>query len=89
MVRDYRAWLQSELRLASGSSEAFARGQADMAQRAIDRFEREAGDDVLLELEPELAAAVKSELETLAQAESLPDSLVSLLQRLQDPEESD
>ena len=89
MVRDYRAWLQSELRVASRSAEAFARGQADMAQRAIDRFEREVGDDVVLELEPELAAAVRSELETLAQAESLPDSLVSLLQRLQDSEESD
>lgn len=87
MVRDYRAWLQSELKQAESSGDPEARGKAAMARRAMERFDSEIGERIVLELEPELAAAVASELEMLAQAESLPESLVSLLNLLQ--QESD
>ena len=83
MVRDYRAWLQSELqRLERPRSETALAGEAGMARRALERLDAETGDRVLLELEPDQAEAIASELEVLAQAESLPDSLLSLLQLL-------
>lgn len=72
MVRDYRAWLQSQMQLHGG--------QGEMARRALDRLDMELGDRVVLELEPEQADAIAMELDTLAQAEVLPDTLVELLQ---------
>jgi hypothetical protein len=81
MVRDYRAWLQSELQLLGNASHhAYSLGQANMAKRAVERFDAETGERVLLELEPEDADAVASELESLAETEPLPESLVGLLQ---------
>lgn len=80
MVRDYRAWLQSEMQLLAVSNEPYSVGQGDMARRAMERLDIELGDRVVLELEPEQAEAVAAELDALAQAEPLPDSLVELLQ---------
>ncbi len=81
MVRDYRAWLQSELQLLGNASQhAYSLGQANMAKRAIDRLDAEIGDRVVLELEPELADGIIEALEQLAQVEALPEPLVELLQ---------
>lgn len=81
MVRDYRAWLQSELQLLGNASHhAYSLGQANMAKRAVERFDAEIGERVVLELEPEDADAVASELELLAETEALPEALVELLQ---------
>jgi hypothetical protein len=81
MVRDYRAWLQSELQLlGNASNHAYSLGQANMAKRAIERLDAEIGDRVLLELEPELAEGITDALEQLAQVEALPAPLVELLQ---------
>jgi hypothetical protein len=81
MVRDYRAWLQSELQLLGNASHhAYSLGQANMAKRAVERFDAEIGERVMLELEPEDADAVASELELLAETETLPEALVGLLQ---------
>jgi hypothetical protein len=51
-----------------------------MAKRAIERLDAEIDDRVVLELEPETATAVAEALDTMAEAEALPDSLVALLQ---------
>jgi hypothetical protein len=81
MVRDYRAWLQSELQLLGDASQhAYSLGQANMAKRAIERLDAEIGDRVVLELDPELAESVADALEQLAQVEALPEPLVELLQ---------
>jgi hypothetical protein len=80
MVRDYRAWLQSEMRLLEEKSDPYATGQAQFARRAMERLNVELGDRVVLEFEPEQAEAIAAELDTLAQAEALPDALVELLQ---------
>lgn len=81
MVRDYRAWLQSELQLLGNASHhAYSLGQANMAKRAVERFDAEIGERVVLELEPEDADAVANELELLAETEALPEALVELLQ---------
>jgi len=80
MVRDYRAWLQSELQLLGNAGQhAYSLGQANMAKRAVDRLDAEIGDRVLLELEPDQAASIASALDALAESEPLPDSLVDLL----------
>lgn len=81
MVRDYRAWLQSELQLlGNAGNHAYSLAQADMAKRAIERLDAEIGDRVVLEIEPETAAAISDALDMLAEAEALPDALVELLQ---------
>lgn len=80
MVRDYRAWLQSEMQLFAAKSDPYTSGQGEMARRAMDRLDMELDDRVVLELEPEQAEAIVAELDTLAQAEVLPDALVELLQ---------
>lgn len=81
MVRDYRAWLQSELQLLGNASHhAYSLGQANMAKRAVERLDAEIGERVVLELEPEDADAIASELEVLAEAETMPEALVGLLQ---------
>ena len=84
MVRDYRAWLQSELQLlGDAEGHTYSLGQANMARRAMERLDAEIGDCVVLEIAPEQAAEIASELRALAQAESLPESLVMLLQLLE------
>lgn len=81
MVRDYRAWLQSELHLLGNESHhAYSLGQVNMAKRAVERLDAEVGDRVVLELEPETATAIADALDMMAEAEALPDSLVELLQ---------
>lgn len=80
MVRDYRAWLQSELQLRpSGTGDLYAEGQRDMAKRAIDRLDAEVDDRVVVELTPETCQAVTEALDMMAEAETLPDALVELL----------
>jgi hypothetical protein len=81
MVRDYRAWLQSELQLLGNASHhAYSLGQANMAKRAIERLDAEIDDRIVLELEPESATAIADALDMMAEAEALPDALVELLQ---------
>ncbi len=81
MVRDYHAWLQSELQLLGDAGHhAYSLGQANMAKRAIERLDAETDDRVILELEPEAASAIADALEMMAESEALPDALVELLQ---------
>jgi hypothetical protein len=44
MLRDYRDWLESEIKLLGNNTHhAYASGQANMAQRALARFEADTG----------------------------------------------
>lgn len=81
MVRDYRAWLQSELQLLGNAGHhAYSLGQANMAKRAVERLDAEIDDRLVLELEPDTAGAIADALDMMAEAEALPDALVELLQ---------
>lgn len=83
MVRDYRAWLQSELQLLGNASHhAYSLGQANMAKRAIERLDAEIGERTVLEIDREEAAALAACLDELAEGESLPQPLIDLLQSL-------
>ena len=87
MVRDYRAWLQSELQLlGSAGEQAYSLGQANMAKRAVERLDAEIGDRVVLELEPEQADAIRLALDELSQTEPLDESLIDLRKMLTDDE---
>ena len=70
MLRDFRAWLQSELQLLGNASHhAYAFGQANMAKRALERYDAETA---------ELAAI----LATLVQNESLPPPVLEVLKSM-------
>ena len=50
MLRNYRDWLESELKLLGNASHhAYAFGQANMAKRALERFEADCGAALALE----------------------------------------
>ncbi len=54
MLRDYRDWLESELKLLGNASHhAYAFGQANMAKRALERFDADCGDELARERERE------------------------------------
>jgi hypothetical protein len=81
MVRDYCAWLQSELQLlGNAGNDAYSLGQANMAKRAFQRLDAEIDDRIVIELEPETAGSIAEALEMMAETEALPDALVELLQ---------
>ena len=75
MLRDYRSWLASEFQLLGNASHhAYAFGQANMAKRALEKFDAEvavtlAAIDRLVEAQPAAApdlaalrAAIAAEL---------------------------
>jgi hypothetical protein len=50
LLRDYRNWLESELNLLGNASHhAYAFGQANMAKRALERFDVDCGEALALE----------------------------------------
>lgn len=56
MLAEYRRWLESELRtLGNASHHAYSFGQANMAKRAIERFDAEASGKVLVGVDRETA----------------------------------
>ena len=63
MIEEYRAWLESEMKLlANAAHHAYAFGQANMAQRAIERLDAALGGKVVLALSPEESAAILAAL---------------------------
>lgn len=85
MLRDYRAWLQSELQLLSNASHhAYAFGQANMAKRALERYDVETAERTIVELSRDESDELASALEMLATTESAPEPVVALLRRLRD-----
>ena len=52
MLRDYRDWLESELKLLGNASHhAYSFGQANMAKRALERLDAELGKNVYVPVE--------------------------------------
>lgn len=85
MLRDYRNWLESELKLLGNASHhAYSFGQANMAKRAIERLDQELHGKVVVALEPSRVDEVLTALELLAERNtSLDPALEALREELQ------
>ncbi|MBV8602010.1 MAG: hypothetical protein JO359_10650 [Candidatus Eremiobacteraeota bacterium] len=82
MLRDYRDWLESELKLLGNASHhAYSFGQANMAKRALERLDGELGKNVYVPVERPEAMTVLTALEMLLEENT---SLDPALARLRD-----
>ena len=80
MLRDYRDWLDSELKLLGNASHhAYSFGQANMAKRALERLDDELGKNVYVPLDRGEAMAVLTALEMLAQQHTSLDPSIHVL----------
>jgi hypothetical protein len=82
LLKDYRAWLESELALLGNASHhAYAFGQANMAQRAIAELDKTLADALYVPLsEPDARAALLA-LDQIAQTQT---ALDPALERMRD-----
>ncbi|HWT05399.1 MAG TPA: hypothetical protein VN224_06560 [Xanthomonadales bacterium] len=80
MLKDYRDWLVSELKLLGNASHhAYSFGQANMAKRAIERLDEELARTLYVGVDRADARRVLTALEALGQqATSLPPELARL-----------
>ena len=80
MLRDYRDWLESELKLLGNASHhAYSFGQANMAKRALERLDAELGKNVYVPIERPEAIAVLTALEMLLEQNTSLDPAVAAL----------
>jgi hypothetical protein len=80
MLRDYRDWLDSELKLLGNASHhAYSFGQANMAKRALERLDAELGKNVYVPIERPEAMAVLTALEMLLEQHTTLDPSVAAL----------
>jgi hypothetical protein len=84
MLRDYRDWLESELKLLGNASHhAYSFGQANMAKRALERLDDALSKNVYVPVERPDAMAALTALEMLVQQNtSLDPAIVSLRDRI-------
>ncbi len=80
MLKDYRDWLESELKLLGNASHhAYSFGQANMAKRAIERLDEETARTLFVPLARADARRVLTAIEALGQqTTSVPAELQSL-----------
>ncbi|MEA2786209.1 MAG: hypothetical protein QOF71_2313 [Candidatus Eremiobacteraeota bacterium] len=80
MLKDYRDWLESELKLLGNASHhAYSFGQANMAKRAIERLDVELARTLYVPLDRAAARRVLTALEALEQqTTNLPSELATL-----------
>ena len=80
MLADYRAWLESELKLLGNASHhAYSFGQANMAKRAIERFDKDRAGLLLIGVDRETAHHAAEAIEVLlAQGQGTNDALKKL-----------
>jgi hypothetical protein len=80
LLKDYRDWLESELKLLGNASHhAYSFGQANMAKRAIERLDEELARTLYVPVERGEARRVLTALEALGQqTTSLPAELAKL-----------
>ncbi|HEY0381649.1 MAG TPA: hypothetical protein VGC72_05570 [Candidatus Elarobacter sp.] len=80
MLKDYRDWLESELKLLGNASHhAYSFGQANMAKRAIERLDEELARTLYVPVERAEARRVLTALEALGQqTTNLPPELAQL-----------
>ncbi|HTX03906.1 MAG TPA: hypothetical protein VMD07_09520 [Candidatus Acidoferrales bacterium] len=80
MLRDYRDWLESELKLLGNASHhAYSFGQANMAKRALERLDDELSKNIFVPLERPDAMAVLTALEMLLQQNTALDPSIAML----------
>src|ERR1035441_4556584 len=71
LLRDYRDWLKSELQiLGNASHHAYSLGQANMAKRAIDEFDKQLEPTLYVPLGKAEAQRALTELELLEQRDT-------------------
>lgn len=80
MLKDYRDWLESELKLLGNASHhAYSFGQANMAKRALERLDAELAQAVYVPFDHRAVRAILTALETLGQQSThLPPELAAL-----------
>ncbi|HEY4441398.1 MAG TPA: hypothetical protein VGN14_13145 [Candidatus Elarobacter sp.] len=80
MLKDYRDWLESELKLLGNASHhAYSFGQANMAKRALERLDAELAKNVYLPIARNEADRILMAIEALAQQQTAaPPELESL-----------
>ena len=80
MLKDYRDWLESELKLLGNASHhAYSFGQANMAKRAIERLDEELARTLYVPVDRAEARRVLTALAALEQqTTSLPSELATL-----------
>jgi len=80
LLRDYRDWLKSELSiLGNASHHAYSLGQANMAKRAIEEFDKTLAPTLYVPLDKPEAQRALTELELLEQRDTaLTPALVAL-----------
>ena len=68
MLRDYRDWLESELKLLGNASHhAYSFGQANMAKRALERFDEELARTAYVPLDRAEARRILTAIEAQGQ----------------------
>lgn len=80
MLKDYRDWLESELKLLGNASHhAYSFGQANMAKRAIERLDQELAQTLYVPIDRAEARRILTAIEMLAeQTTSVPSEIVTL-----------
>lgn len=80
MLKDYRDWLESELKLLGNASHhAYSFGQANMAKRAIERLDQELAHTVYVPIDRGEARRILTAIEMLAQqSTSVPSEIATL-----------
>ena len=80
MFEDYRQWLEAELkRLGNAGHQAYAFGQANMAKRALERFDQELTGRTAVLLQRPRIDAVLTALEQLAEKDTALDPALEAL----------
>jgi hypothetical protein len=68
LLKDYRDWLESELKLLGNASHhAYSFGQANMAKRALERFDQELAKAVYVPFDRAEARRVLTAIEALGE----------------------
>ena len=80
MLKDYRDWLESELKLLGNASHhAYSFGQANMAKRALERLDAELARTLYVPLDRAEARRILTAIEAQAQlTTSVPPELETL-----------
>ncbi|HXP92042.1 MAG TPA: hypothetical protein VN905_01110 [Candidatus Binatia bacterium] len=84
MLKDYRDWLESELKLLGNASHhAYSFGQANMAKRALERLDALLEKKIVIVLEDPQARSILTAIEMLEQTTtSLDPALADLREQL-------
>lgn len=84
MLKDYRDWLDAELKLLGNASHhAYSFGQANMAKRAIERLDEELRRTLYVPIDPGEARRILTAIEALGeQSTGVPPELERLREAL-------